>query len=72
MDTKNYKMFYWAPDYSFCGFASSEQVEQTASKWLKDKRLNFQTRKYLDKDGSSHIVQNVSSIPEIMKYLKNT
>lgn len=23
MDQKNYKVFYWAPDYSYCGFATS-------------------------------------------------
>ena len=24
MDKKNYKLFYWAPDYSFCGFATKD------------------------------------------------
>ena len=24
MHKNNYKVFYWAPDYSFCGFAPSE------------------------------------------------
>jgi hypothetical protein len=44
MDDKNYKVFYWAPDYSFCGFATSEQVKSTASKWMKDKKLGISER----------------------------
>ena len=34
MDSNNYKIFYWAPDYSFCGFATNKEVRQTAKKWL--------------------------------------
>eukprot|EP00350_Pseudokeronopsis_sp_OXSARD2_P010105 CAMPEP_0170554612 /NCGR_PEP_ID=MMETSP0211-20121228/12489_1 /TAXON_ID=311385 /ORGANISM="Pseudokeronopsis sp., Strain OXSARD2" /LENGTH=70 /DNA_ID=CAMNT_0010863837 /DNA_START=918 /DNA_END=1130 /DNA_ORIENTATION=- len=44
MDSSNYKMFYWAPDYSFCGFATSEQVKSTAKKWMVDKKLKMNER----------------------------
>ena len=26
----DYRGFYWAPDYSFCGFASNTNIEKTA------------------------------------------
>eukprot|EP00347_Sterkiella_histriomuscorum_P018866 403343872 len=73
MNDKNYKMFYWAPDYSFCGFATQEQVKQTAKKWMKDKRLNLGERQITERDRSrEYLTSNVSHIPEIMKYIKNT
>ena len=38
MKDDNYKVFYWAPDYSFCGFATSGEVKATAKKWLEQNR----------------------------------
>ena len=71
MDKNNYKVFYWAPDYSFCGFATSDQVQSTAKKWMKDKRLKMTER--MDRgDKTEDLVNNVSHIPEIMKLLHHT
>jgi hypothetical protein len=27
--------FYWAPDYSFCGFAANTNIDQTFKSWQK-------------------------------------
>lgn len=39
MNDKHYKIFYWAPDYSFCGFATNNEVSKTAKVWMKNKNL---------------------------------
>ncbi|CDW85717.1 UNKNOWN [Stylonychia lemnae] len=72
MDDKNYKVFYWAPDYSFCGFATSEQVRSTASKWMKDKKLGISERQIIENKSKDSLTSNVSQIPEIMRFLRNT
>jgi hypothetical protein len=72
MDDKNYKVFYWAPDYSFCGFATSEQVKSTASKWMKDKKLGISERQFIENKSKESLTSNVSQIPEIMRFLRNT
>jgi hypothetical protein len=66
-------VFYWAPDYSFCGFATSNQVESTAQKWLRDRRkLGVGERQFHESKSKDDITNNVSYIPEISKYLRNT
>ena len=77
MDQKNYKVFYWAPDYSFCGFATSDEVSQTAKKWMKDKSLKIGDRggggiTHKDDKRKEELVNNVSHIPEIMKMIHHT
>ncbi len=62
MNQKNYKVFYWAPDYSFCGFATPSQVESTAHKWLKDRnKLGVSERQI--RENKDDITHNVSAIP---------
>jgi len=76
LDERKYKVFYWAPDYSFCGFATSGQVENTAKKWLRDKKLRISERAGgIDKDQGKEtnaLLSNVSPIPELTKILKKS
>lgn len=71
MNKKNFKVFYWAPDYSFCGFAPSDQVRQTGMMWMKDKKLKLGARSYRV-DKSEDCIKNVSSIPELMEAINHS
>lgn len=71
MDQKNYKMFYWAPDYSYCGFATSGEVKETAKKWLKNRKAKLNDRGDHNEKGSE-MISNISPIPELMQVLSHT
>jgi len=30
---KNFKQFFWTPDYSFCGFGTKAEADQASSLW---------------------------------------
>ena len=39
-----YRGFYWAPDYSFCGFAPNAKIEKTAKQWVSNEKIKVGER----------------------------
>jgi hypothetical protein len=67
MDEKKFKHFYWAPDYSFCGFATSSHVAKTGNRWLRDKKMKLTDRSSEQEKNlvgqKVNLLNNVAHIP---------
>jgi hypothetical protein len=72
----NYKIFYWAPDYSFCGFATTNKIKQTALRWQKHPKLDFSAHsdpnEAIKRIGDGTSLNNIAGVPQLANILKKT